>query len=271
MNHRAQFPWKTMAGALVIAMGLDLGLYPRPGQSETCALSPLHGGLAFPVERVESDWACRLQSVIDHYTIVNTVGPIRAALSESLYEYLLDHPPLAAGLIKRLDLGVYTSEYRGPDRFWGDDGEGAKGMVQLVHKEPTSRIYYLEGSYDSWLLPHLTGQAVVFLKMSVVKDSSGIESMDSRMVAYTKLDNRFLSGLASLLRLLLEGRVTAKLRKGVETVNRLGLAMRQHPERVLSEATDSPAFPDSEVVFLKEALESQRNFGNSPRSPAPLP
>lgn len=263
MTHVFQFPWRTMAGALVIAIGLDWGLHPRSGQSENCALSPLHGRLAFPVERVESDWACRLQSVVGRYTIVNTVGPIRAALSESLYEYLLDHPPLAAGLIKRLDLGLYQSEYRGPDRFWGDDGEGAKGIVQLVYKDSTSRIYYLEGSYDSWLLPHLTGQAVVFLRMSVVKGSSGIELMDSTMVAYTKLDNRFLSGLASLLRPLVEGMVTAKLRKGVETVDRLGLVMRQNPERVLSEATALPVFADDDVAFLKEALARQHNVGNA--------
>ena len=36
-------------------------------------------------------------------------------------------------------------------------------------------------------------------------------------------------------------------------------AMREHPERVLFEATDPPALPDEEVAFLKQALASLHN------------
>jgi hypothetical protein len=254
MSAESQFPWKTMAGALVVAIGLEVVLYARAGQSEACTLLPHHGGLSFPVDQVDPNWACRLQSVIGDYTTTSTVGPIRAALSESLYLYLLDRPPLAAGLINRLDLGLYQSEARGPDRFWGNDGEGTQGIVQLVYKDRASRIYYLEGSHDSRLLPHLAGKAVVFLRMSSVKESGGTEAMDSTVVAYTKLDNRFLSGLVVLLRPLVRGVATGKLQKGVETVNRLGRVMREHPERVLFAATNPPAFPDRDVAFLKEAI-----------------
>jgi hypothetical protein len=95
--------------------------------------------------------------------------------------------------------------------------------------------------------------------MNQVKESDGAESMDSTMVSYTKLDNRILSGLLSLLRPLIGGTVTRKLAKGVEAVNRLGQEMRQHPDRVLFEATDPPALPAEDVAYLKEALGSQQN------------
>jgi hypothetical protein len=260
-----------MAGALIVAMGLELVLDARLGQSETCTVSPQHAGMVFPVERVDGEWACRLQSIIGNSTTVSAVGPIRAALSESMYVYLLDRPPLAAGLINRLDLGLYESEARGPDRFWGTDGEGTEGMVQVVYKDRTSRIYYLEGSHASRLLPHVTGKAVVFLRMSVVKDSGGVEAIDSTLVSYAKLDNRILAELVSLLRPLIGGVVTGKLRKGVETVNRLGLVMQQHPKRVLFEAIAPPAFPDSDIAFLKEALGSRQNSGNASHRNTPLP
>jgi hypothetical protein len=225
----------------------------------------------FPVERVDPSWACRLQAIISNYTTSNAVGPIRAALSESMYEYLLDRPPLAAALINRLDLGLHKSEARGQGRFWGSDGEGTEGIVQLVHKDSTSRIYYIEGSHDSRLLPHITGKAVVFLKINTVREANGIEAMDSTMVAYTRLDNRILSGLVSLLRPLIGGTVTGKLRKGVETVNRLGQVMRQHPERVLFEAMDPPALPDDQVAFLKGALGSLQNRGKAGHQNPPIP
>jgi hypothetical protein len=261
-----------MTGEIFAAIiGLGAVLPAGAGQSEICALLPHHAGLTFPVERVDPDWVCRLQFVIDNYTTANVVGPIRTALSESMYRYLLDRPPLAAALINRLDLGLYKSEVRGRGRFWGQDGEGTEGIVQLVYHDRTSRIYYLEGSHDSRLLPNIRGKAVVFLRMNAVGSEDAMEAMDSTMVAYTRLDNRILAGLVSLLRPLVGRTVAGKLRKGVETVDRLGKVMRQHPERVLIEAMDPPALPEEDVAFLKKALGNQQNVGHRNRQNTPAP
>ncbi|HEY6085099.1 MAG TPA: hypothetical protein VIU63_06860 [Nitrospira sp.] len=240
-----------------------IALWPTHGWSETCILPSQHVGLTFPVEKVEHQWACRLQPIVDGYTTANTVGPLRTALAERVYTYLLDRPQTAATLINRLDLGLYKAEVRGPGRFWGDDGEGTEGIVQLVYGDRTSRIYYLEGSHHSRLLPNITGKAVVLLRMTPVKEGNGNEAVDTILVSYTKLDNRVLSGLMSLLRPLIGSTVIRKLSKGVDTVNRLGLEMRQHPERVLFEATDPPALPDDDVRFLKQALAGFQNVNNS--------
>ena len=242
--------------ALFVVIGLSTTSYSGLAQSETCSLPSEHAGMTFPIEKVDPEWACRLYEIVDHYTTVNKVGPIRIGLSASLYRQLLDRPPLTAALINRLEIGLYTSETRGPDHFWGDDGEGTKGIVQLVYQDRTSRIYYLEGSHDNRLLPNIAGKAVVFLRMDSVKDGKGIEAVDSTMASYTKLDNRILSGLAALLRPRIGAVVERKLIKGVETVNRLSLFMRQHPDRVLFEAMDPPALPADDVAFLKQALES---------------
>jgi hypothetical protein len=242
--------------ALSVVIGLSTAIYSGVAQSETCSLPSEHAGITFPIEKVDPEWACRLYEIVEHYTTADKVGPIRTGLPESLYRQLLDRPPLTATLINRLGLGLYKSEARGPGRFWGDDGEGTKGIAQLVYQDRTSRIYYLEGSHDHQLLLNLTGKAVVFLRMDPVKEADGIDAMDSTMATYTKLDNRILSGLASLLRPLIGRTVTRKLGKGVETVNRLSLLARQHPDRVLFEAMAPPAFSDDDVAFLKQALES---------------
>jgi hypothetical protein len=152
---------------------------------------------------------------------------------------------------------VYSSDYRGPGRFWGDDGEGTKGIVELVYADATSRVYLLEGTHEGRLLPHISGKAVVFLRKNVVRDRDNREAIDSTLVAYTRLDNRLLSGLVSLLRPLIGGIAGGKLKKGVETVNRLGMAMRQSPERVLTKASEPPALSDVDVAFLREELGRQ--------------
>jgi hypothetical protein len=246
------------AGALslLVTIWLSTTILSDQAQSETCSLPFEHAGVTFSIEKVDPDWACRLQEIVDHYTITTKVGPIRAGLSESLYRDLLDRPPLAAALINRLGLGSYKSEVRGPGRYWGNDGEGTGGIVQLVSQSRTARIYYLEGSHESRLLPNITGKAIVFLKMDSVKDTDGMEAMDSTMVSYARLDNRLLSGVVTLLRPFIGGTVKRKLSKGVETVNRLSIVMRQDPDRVLFVAMAPPALPDEDVVFVKQALES---------------
>ena len=222
--------------------------------AESCTLGAVHGGMTFPVQHLEGDWACRLAHVIDQHTTANTVGPLRAAMDRAMYLHLLDRPPLAAALINRLDLADYKAETRGPRRWWGSDGEGTEGIVELVQAESATRIYYLEGTHRSRFLPNLSGKAVVFLRMGAVTDANGLPAMESKLVAYARLDNRFLSGLASMLRPLIGSTVSAKLAKGVNVVNRLGREMRQRPDRVLFEAADPPPLPDEDVAFLKQAL-----------------
>jgi hypothetical protein len=90
--------------------------------------------------------------------------------------------------------------------------------------------------------------------MRPVKDAGGADAMESRLVSYTLLDNRIFSGMVSLLRPLVGGTVSRKLAKGVEAVNRLGLEMRQRPDRVLFEATDPPRLLDPDIAFLEAAL-----------------
>ena len=251
--------------SLLVVIWLSTTIHSSQAQSETCSLPAQYEGVTFPIEKLDPDWTCRLHAIVDNYTTVSKVGPIRTDFSESLYRNLLDRPPLAAALINRLDLASYKSEVRGSGRFWAYDGEGTEGILQLVYQDRTSRIYYIEGSHDSRLLPAITGKAAVFLRMSRVKDANGVEAMDTTMVSYTKLNNRVLSGLVSLLRPLIGGTVTRKLGKGVDTVNRLSHLMRQHPDRVLFEAMDPPAFPDDDVAFLKQALE------NLPHSSSAIP
>jgi len=234
-------------------------------RSQACVLPAEHAGVTFPVDQVDAGWTCRLQPIVDDYTTANKIGPVRTALTEALYTYLLDRPPTAAALINRLDLGLYKSEIRGPGLYWGDDGEGTRGLVHLVYHDRTSRIYYLEGTHHSRLLPSLTGRAVVLLRTKSVREPEGTEVMDTTMVSYMKVDNRFVSGLLSLLRPLIGGTVEQKLAKGLDTVNSLGLEMRRHPDRVLSEAMDPPALDAADLAFLQRALADPAQVPARPR------
>ena len=248
---------------LPIMIGLSTNLHSSPAQSAPCALAPQHAGVTFPVDQVGGSWSCRLQPIMTNYTTANKIGPIRTPLSETIYAYLLDHPPMAAALVNRLDLGLYQAAARRPGRFWVTDGEGTEGEVESVYQDRATRIYYLEGSHNGTFLPQMTGKAVVLLRMRPVNDTKGTEAVETTLVSYIQLDNAFLSGLLSLLRPLIGKVVTRQLMKGFEAADRLSQVMLHHPDRILFEATDPPALPDDDVAFLKRALSTLHDADSS--------
>ncbi len=265
MNRPRLVVRRSGSAALVMIVGLAVLLPSGRAQSAGCVLPSYHAGVTFPLDQVEAPWACRLQPIVSHYTTANKIGPKRTPLPEPVYLYLLDHPVMAAALVNRLDFGLYKAEQRGPNEFWVTDGEGTEGVVHPVYQDRTARIYYVEGSHDGRLLPRVSGKAVVLLRIQPVKDHHGNESIDSTLVAYLRLDNRFLSGLLSLLRPLIANVVNRQVVKAFDAASRLGYTMREHPEQVLFEATDPPALPEEEVAFLKAALVSLHNPAQSPR------
>lgn len=251
--------------SVFVVIGLSTTMYSGVARSETCVLASQYAGVTFPVEQIEARWACPLQSIISGYTTVNKVGPILTPLSEPVYRYLLDRPPMVAALMNRLDLSLYKSEARGPGRFWCNDGEGTEGLVELVYQDSTNRVYHVEGTHTSLVLPDIIGKAVVLIKMSPVHDGQGNDAVETTLVAYAKLNSRVLAALVSLIRPLIGNTITRKLTKGFNVVNRLGQEMRQHPDRVLFEATDPPPLPQDEVAFLKQALEQLSHSGSAPQ------
>lgn len=261
----------TRRRSVALLLGALVGLWTPHVQAESCALSPYHVGLTFPVSKVEARWGCPLQAIIGGYTTANKIGPVLTPLSEPVYLYLLDRPPMAAALINRLNLGLYKSEERGAGRFWGDDGEGTSGIVELVYQDRINRIYYMEGAHEGALLSPVRGKAVVFVRMNPMKDGQGKDAVETTLVAYTKLDSRVLAGLVSLIRPLVGSAVARKLVKGADSVNRLSQVMRQQPDRVLSEATKPPALSSDEMAFLKHELKSLSHSSGAtqPRTTAP--
>jgi len=258
------------SGAIVLIMTVGLVGLLQAGQaeSERCLLALHHAGVTFPLDRLERGRACLIQPVIDHYTTANKIGPLRTPLPESVYLYLLDHPVMAAALVNRLDFGLYKAEQRGRTEFWATDGEGTEGVVHLVFQDRNARVYFVEGGHDGRFLPRVTGKAVVLLGLHPVTDGRGSEAIESTMVTYLRLDNRFLSGLLSLLRPLIGHIVNRQVLKAFEAARRLGDAMHEQPDQVLFEATDPPALPDEDVAFLKRALAGLHN-PSLPAQPTP--
>ncbi len=239
---------------VMVGLGWVLGIAPVVVEGAACRVPSIHAGVAFPVERLDGDWVCRVEALVANYTSANKIGPVRTPMEPAVYEFLLDHPSVAAALVNRLDLGLHKAEELAPDRFWVTDGEGTEGLVQRFYRDELVRMYYIEGTHDGRFLLAVSGKAVVFLKSKPVGERPSEAGMETTVVAYIQVNNRVLSGLLSLFRPLVGKVVTRQLNRAFETAARLGMLVRDAPDRVLFEAVDPPPLPAEAVDFLQAKL-----------------
>lgn len=265
--------WRGLALSVFLIALSPLGVAAESGHAATdCRLPSEHAGMAASFEGLSAEWRCRLAPTIMQYTTANKIGPVTTALPARFFYYLLDHPPVAAALVNRLELGLHRAELRG-ERFWVSDGEGTGGTVQLVQEtragEQVVRLYYVEGTHDGRWLPGLDGTAAVLLWMRPVLLPTGLAAIETTVVAYIRVNSRFMSGLLSLLRPLVGRVVMRQVGKAFTIADAFARLARTEPARVLAEAVDPPPLDDDAVQTLRRELAGLREDGRSRVDPVP--
>jgi hypothetical protein len=211
---------------------LGLPAATAEGLAPTCSFAAEQGGQVYPVDQLDPGFRCLISAVLDKPTTVGLVGPIQTPVTVQLYDYLLDRPPLVATLSEQLGLGRYQVVPQGPNQFWVNDGDGAEGLLTLLYRDPSRRIYYLRGFHKGRFLPTVRGTAVIFMHSLSISTHEGGSAVETSLVIYTKLDNAVLAEVARVVRPLIREAVTRKLSRGIEVAHRLGAAIAEDPQQI---------------------------------------
>jgi hypothetical protein len=219
------------------------------------------------VEALSPETRCMISEVIQGATTRGVTGPVTTPIGRPLYEFLLDRPPLTAGLASRLDLAPYECAPTDQKRFWINDHDGTQGQFTFLFQDPTTRIYYIEGFHEGRFVPRVHATAVVLLRVKDVKTPDGAPAVESTLVTYTKINDRLLAFLVRLLRPLVTGAVTKKLAKGFDVVNQLGLVAARDPDKFLREVAAITPTGQTDAAALRPFLPP----GAGARTQAPSP
>lgn len=255
--------------SLLAGLTLGLALVGPTASADTCPVAAEQGALTFPVGRLDSASRCLIAFVADNPTTAGLIGPVRTQVPQHLYEYLLDHPPLIAALVQKLGLGAYRFENKGPNQFWGNDGDGTQGLLSLLQRDETSRIYHIDGYHEGQVFPMVRAKAVVFLKIAPVASPTGHPAVDTSLIAYTKLNDPVLSNLVWMLRPLVGETVTRKLARGFDVTNQLGTAIAQNPDRIIQELPTLPSIEPQEQRAFTALLQRLPPAGAASLRPTP--
>src|SRR5438093_1468079 len=166
---------------------------------------------------------------------------------------LLDHVVLTAALARTLGIGQYTVKRVGAQSFQGDDGLGSEALVDLLHQNSTQRVYHIQSTHHGNVLM-ISGEAIVMLTSQTRTGSDGKESVETRMMVYSRLDNPMLATLVKVLQPFLRGVINGKLAGPFLAVHRLGELIAADPGQVSRQAETISELDKTELDALRVLL-----------------
>lgn len=180
--------------------------------------------------------ASLVSRVAEGYTVRSLAGPSESSLSPELARFLLDRPDLAAFIVARRGIAPYRVERISPRRWRVDDGDRTSGVVDLVSRDVTERIYYADGEHDARLFPTLRASAVVAMTLEPRQDPDCRLHARIGFRVYVRTRSRVVGGLLKALRPFLQTTVARKFDKAFAVADELGRLMARDPDGVAGDA-----------------------------------
>ncbi len=192
--------------------------------------------VVFPLDKMDRPALCRMAPIINDYTTHRIIPSFQTPIPKPVYDFMLDHMVLSSALARRLGLAEYRIKRVGPAAFHGDDNQGAEGVVTLLYRDTTRRVYHMKGSHHGKFIPQISGEAVILLNYHVKTGADGREQVETRIATYSRIDNPVIATLVRLFHPLLRRVVNDKLAQGFLAVHSLGELMAADPEQVYRQA-----------------------------------
>lgn len=196
-----------------------------------------------------AEYSAAIARTMSGFTVRATLGPTETPLPLAVSNFLLDHPDMSAFIVNRRKIAPYRIDMLGPRRSLADDGDGTRGVVNLIAETERHRLYYGEGVHRSRFLPDIHASAVISMDLSETVGDDGRPRTVTTFRVWVRLKNRFVSGLVKTLRPFLQGTVVGKFSKAFLVADSVGRLMAAQPAAV---EADIRAFPG---LFVEERSE----------------
>jgi hypothetical protein len=211
-----------------------------------------------------AEYAAAIKSTISGYTVHAVLGPSETPLPLEASNFLLDHPDMSAFIVNHHKIAPYRIEMLGPRRSFADDGEGTRGIVNLIEENDHHRLYYGEGVHRSRLFPDIRATAVISMDLGAAVGPDSRRWTVTTFHVWVRMNNRFVSGLVKTLRPFLQGAVVGKFSKAFFVADSVGRLMARDPDAVTE---DVRVFPSLSVEDRAAALEMLSHLKPSPDRP----
>ncbi|MFI5345534.1 MAG: hypothetical protein ACHQ51_04090 [Elusimicrobiota bacterium] len=213
-----------------------------------------------------AEYAAAIRGTISSATVRATVGPAEIPLPLAASNFLLDHPEMSAFIVNRRKIAPYRIEMLGPRRSLADDGDGTRGVVNLIEATERHRLYYGEGVHRSRLFPDIRASAVIAMDLSETMGPDSRPRTVTTFHVWVRIKNRFVSALVKTLRPFLQGTVIGKFTRAFSVADTVGRLMVLEPEAIAADVRDFPSLFVEDRAAILGMLSRLR-----PAAPPPAP
>ena len=186
MNAGSHFKCRALLAAVTVLLTLATGASGAP----TRPWPPLLGSrAAFP-----PDVSAAVERVWIEPTLSRTVHGRSARVPFDVYVAFVDVPEVTAAAARFRKLGSYEIQALDDDRYRANDGDGARGLAQVLRREPRRRVILSRGEHTGPILGTISGSALTILDLEPRGDA-----VNPRLTTYVYIDDRVAAALARLL------------------------------------------------------------------------
>lgn len=225
-----------------------------PADARACDVRVDDPEAVFPLDKMDRPALCRMAPIINGYTTHRHMPPFRTPIPKPVYDFMLDHMVLSSALARQLGLAEYRITRVGPAAFHGDDNQGSEGVITLLYRDTTRRVYHMKGTHHGKVIPQISGEAVILLSYHVKAGADGREQVETRITTYSRIDNAVLAALVKVFQPFLRSVVNDKLAQGFLAVHSLGELMAADPEQVYRQAEAVPDADKTDMDALRALL-----------------
>lgn len=229
------------------------GLYTRGPGSVRPAWADAPPEAQFPVNLVNGRDAQRVREVLGDYSI-HRDHRSHFESTPKVYRYLLDRLPLAATLIRLLDLGKYKITENADGALTVDNQEGLVLKVWMSHKSGDQVVAYMEGVYRSWWTSGIHGRAAVWLRFHP-KELEGRSVMENQFLGFIKFTNPVVEIVAKVVNFVLRRLTDTEIERSQSAGRSLAELLAKRPAKVYaamrkSEEVSPGALEEFRTLFL---------------------
>lgn len=205
----------------------------------------------------------RLAAVTDDAALKTRIEGKSFVSRRDIFEYLLDHPEFATHVTRALKVARYRI-WRTSSGLMLDDGWGAVGALEVVHKAPGMRVMYLKGQYQHSILPNIRGQAVVTVEWTTTPAPAGKDVVVPTVGAYVKLDSRMLSAASGLANSVASAKAEKEANRLVRVFEKTTRALEENPGAVLEALRQRADTPRRELDEFSRLLLGAPSASSAP-------
>jgi hypothetical protein len=208
---------------------------------------------SFPALAIEDQ---ETREILERPTLRRQFPRIRFVGDRRTYEFLVDHPPLATQLARRLHppLERYTVTQVGEGVYTIEDRGALRGEAKLVKAMADQRVYWFKGEFRSLAnLLRFAGRMVLILHYREVREG-GRTYMQSDPDFYLRIDHLFFGFMVRLLTPLINLLIDRRVGMIAEATGKLFEQVVSDPEALYRQMTSWNEVRPEDLEAYRRAL-----------------